>query len=105
MLSIATAAAALGTGASWSVVALGASDVAALVFVMWAWAHIAGADPRDGAYRPRRGCLAYRREAVLIGAGAASLLAVAFTLAQAGHAHAPARGLLTALSLFDSDLG
>jgi uncharacterized membrane protein len=36
---------------------------------------------------------------VLVGAGAASLLAVVFTLAQAGHAHAPARGLLTGLAL------
>lgn len=100
MLGIATAAAALGAGASWSVAALGASDVAALVFVIWAWAHIAGADPRATA-RIARAEDASRTaaEAVLIGAGAASLLAVAFTLAQAGHAHAPARGLLTALSL------
>lgn len=37
-------------------------------------------------------------EAVLIGAGDASLLAVAFVLAQASHSHAPARGLLTALA-------
>jgi uncharacterized membrane protein len=38
-------------------------------------------------------------EAVQIGAGSASLLAVGFTLGQAGHAHAPARGLLIALAL------
>ena len=38
-------------------------------------------------------------EAVLILAGAASLVAVAFTLGQAGHAGAPDRGLLTALAL------
>jgi uncharacterized membrane protein len=37
-------------------------------------------------------------EAVLIGAGAASLIAVAFTLVQAGSADAPARGLLSALA-------
>ena len=38
-------------------------------------------------------------EAVLVGAGAASLLAVVFTLAQAGDAGAPDRGLLTALAI------
>ena len=37
-------------------------------------------------------------ESVLVGAGAASLLVVGFTLAQASHAHAPSRGLLTALA-------
>jgi uncharacterized membrane protein len=36
---------------------------------------------------------------VLLGAGAASLVAVAFTLSQAGQASAPARGLLTALAV------
>jgi hypothetical protein len=82
------------------VAALCASDIAALLFVIWVWGHIAGADPRATA-RIARAEDASRpaAEAVLIGAGAASLLAVAFTLAQAGHAHAPARGLLTALSL------
>lgn len=99
-LGVATAAAALGTGASWSVAALCACDIAALVFVIWVWAKIAGADARAtariaGAEDASRSAA----EAVLIGAGAASLLAVAFTLAQAGHAPAPARGLLTALSL------
>ena len=34
-----------------------------------------------------------------MGAGVASLLAVVFTLAQAGNADAPARGLLTALAI------
>jgi uncharacterized membrane protein len=38
-------------------------------------------------------------EGVLVGAGAASLVAVAFTLAAAGDAVAPARGLLTALAI------
>lgn len=100
VIGIATAAAALGAGASWSVAALGASDIAALVFVIRVWANIARAVARATA-RIARAEDASRTaaEAVLIGAGAASLLAVAFTLAQAGHAHAPARGLLTALSL------
>jgi uncharacterized membrane protein len=37
-------------------------------------------------------------KSVLLGAGAASLVAVAFTLAQAGNATAPDRGMLTALA-------
>jgi uncharacterized membrane protein len=36
---------------------------------------------------------------VLLGAGAACLLAVGSTLSQASHAHPPGRGLLTALAL------
>jgi uncharacterized membrane protein len=100
VLGIASAAAALGVGASWSVAALCASDIAALVFVIWVSVNIAGADARVTA-RIARAEDASRTaaETVLIGAGAASLLAVGFTLAQAGHAHPPARGLLTALSL------
>ena len=91
---------ALGAGTSWSVAALCATDIASLVFVVWVWASVAGADPAATA-RIARAEDASRAaaEAVLIGAGAASLLAVAFTLAQASHAHAPARGLLTALAL------
>lgn len=97
---IAAAAFALGSGASWSVAALCASDIAALVFVIWVWVTVAGADARATA-RIARAEDASRAaaEAVLIGAGVASLVAVAFTLAQARHAHAPARGFLTALAL------
>ena len=85
--------------ASWPVAALCGFDLAALVFVLWVWAGVAGADAtttesiaraEDASPRSRRG--------VLIGAGAASLVAVAFALAAAGDAVAPARGLLTALA-------
>ena len=41
----------------------------------------------------------YRAEAVQIGAGSASLLAVGSTLGAAGEAHAPGRALLIALAL------
>jgi uncharacterized membrane protein len=96
----AAAALALGYGASWSVAALSASDTASLVFVVWVWVTIAGADAAATA-RIARAEDASRAaaEAVLVGAGGASLLAVVFTLAQAGHADAPARGLLTALAI------
>ena len=97
---LAAAGIALGAGTSWSVAALCATNVASLVFVVWVWASVRGADPAATARLARaEDASRAAAEAVLIGAGAASLLAVAFTLAQARHAHAPARGLLTALTL------
>jgi uncharacterized membrane protein len=97
---IAAAAIALGFGASWSVAALFASNVAALVFVIWVWAAVGGADAATTA-RIARAEDASRTaaEAVLVGAAAASLVAVIFTLAQAGHTGAPGRGLLTGLAI------
>src|SRR3954452_16889138 len=104
MVGIAAAAVAAGiavaAGTSWSVAALFASDAAALVFVIWvgrtvmtldadATAHVARAEDASRA----------AAEAVLLGAGAASLVAVAFTIGEAGRSGAPARGLLTALAL------
>ena len=90
----------LALGASWSVAALCAYDVAALVFLVWVWATVAGAD----AARTQRIALAEdashaAAEAILVAAGAASLMAVAFTLAQAGNSAEPERGLLTALAI------
>jgi uncharacterized membrane protein len=98
--ALAAAGIAVADGASWSVAALCASDVAALIFVVWVGSAIWGADAAATA-RIARAEDASRAaaEAVLIAAGAASLVAVAFTLGQAGHAGSPARGLLTALAL------
>jgi uncharacterized membrane protein len=97
---IAGAAVALEHGASWSVAALCASDVAELVFIIWVWVTVWGADAAATAGIARgEDSSRAAAEAVLVGAGAASLLAVAFTLAQAGDAGAPGRGLLTALAI------
>jgi uncharacterized membrane protein len=90
----------LALGASWSVAALCAYDVAALVFLVWVWVTVAGADPAV----TQRIALAEdashaAAEAILVAAGAASLMAVAFTLAQAGNSGEPERGLLTALAI------
>ena len=97
---LAAAALALVDGATWSVAALCAADFAALVFVAWVWATLAGADAAATS-RIARAEDASRAaaEAVLLSAGAASLVAVIFTLGQAGHTHAPGRGLLTGLAL------
>jgi uncharacterized membrane protein len=80
------------------VAALTAEDVAALVFVTSVWLQIAGADG-DATARLARAEDASRAaaEAVLVGAGVGSLIAVGFTLGQAGDAGSPQRGLLTAL--------
>jgi uncharacterized membrane protein len=91
---------AAAAGASWSVAALCASDVAALTYVVWVAIAIWPADAASTA-RIALAEDASRRaaDAVLIAAGAASLVAVAFTLGQAGRADAPERGILTALAL------
>jgi uncharacterized membrane protein len=97
---IAAAAIALGDGASWSVAALCASDVAALVFIVWVWVTVARADAAATGHIARaEDSSRAAAEAILVGAGAASLFAVGFTLAQAGDAGSPERGLLTALAI------
>ena len=61
---------------------------------------MAGADANETARLARaEDASRAAAEAVLLGAGTGSLLAVGFTLAQASHAHAPGRGLLTAMAL------
>jgi uncharacterized membrane protein len=98
-VGVAVAAVAVAAGASWSVAALCASDVAALVFVIWVWVTIIGADAEATArHALAEDASRAASESVLVGAGAASLLVVGFTLARASHAHAPSRGLLTALA-------
>jgi uncharacterized membrane protein len=97
---LAAAAVAVVLGATWSVAALCFSDFAALVYVVWIWATVSRYDATETA----RLALAEdasrtAAESVLLGAGAASLIAVAFTLGQAGHSGSPGRGLLTALAL------
>jgi uncharacterized membrane protein len=91
---------ALLEGASWSVAALAAADVAALVFVSLVWIGVAGADAEGTALLARAEDESRSAaEAVLLSAGIASLIVVVFTLARASHTHAPARGLLTGLAL------
>jgi uncharacterized membrane protein len=95
----ATAATLLG-GASWSVSTLTGWDTAALIFLVWVWSTVSRKDAAATA-RAAQAEDASRTasEAILIGAGTASLLAVAYTLVEAGHAGEPTRGLLTALAV------
>src|SRR4051794_17351665 len=100
LAGVAAAGIAAAGGASWSVAALCASDVAALIFVVWVGSAIWRADAADTARIARtEDASRPAAEAVLLAAGAASLVAVVFTLGQAGHSGPPARGLLTALAL------
>jgi uncharacterized membrane protein len=97
---LAATGAAVALEASWSVAALVGLDVAAIVFIAWVWIGVGRSDTEATA-RIARAEDASRAasEAVRIGAAGASLIVVGFTLSQASHNHAPARGLLTALAL------
>ncbi|HTP19902.1 MAG TPA: hypothetical protein VMJ65_09885, partial [Solirubrobacteraceae bacterium] len=67
---LAAAGIALGAGTSWSVAALCATNVASLVFVVWVWASVRGADPAATARLARaEDASRAAAEAVLIGAG------------------------------------
>jgi len=91
---------AVAGGTSWSVAALFAEDVAALVFLVWVWSTIATADaPATSRLARTEDASRAAADLVLIGAGAGSLLAVGFTLGQAGDAGSPGRGLLTAFAI------
>ena len=80
--------------------ALCASDLGALVFIVWVWISVGRADPAATSRLARsEDGSPVAAESVLIGAGAASLIAVAFTLSQAGDATATERGLLVALAV------
>jgi len=94
------AAVAVAVGVTWSVAALCALDVGAIVFVVWVWVSVAGFDAVE-TDRTARAEDASRTasEAVLVGAGGASLVAVLFTLHEAGRSAGPPSGLLTTLAL------
>jgi uncharacterized membrane protein len=95
----ATAATLLG-GAEWSLATLAGWDVAALVFLCWVWSTVPVEDAAASA-RVAQAEDASRTgsEVVLVGAGVASLVAVAYTLVEAGRSDEPARALLTALAI------
>lgn len=100
VVGVIIAAVAAVAGATWSVAALGGEDAAVAVFVVWVWASIAGVDAAATARIARaEDASPVAAEAMLLGAGVASLLAVVFTLAKAGDAGAPDRGLMTALAI------
>jgi uncharacterized membrane protein len=100
-------AAALGAieEASWSVAALVAWDAAATVFIAWVWLTVVTAGEGTTARMARSEDSRPAAEAMVVGAGLASLLAVAFTLVRAGHTTGTDRGLLMALAVASVVLG
>jgi uncharacterized membrane protein len=91
---------ALLAGASWSISLLAAWLAAAIVYLALVWPILVTFDAAATA-RLARAEEGPRRtsEAVLLGAGTASLIAVGFALAQAGRTHHWHRVGLTALAL------
>jgi uncharacterized membrane protein len=97
---IAAAVAALFVGAAASVAFLAGWDVAALVFLASVWLTVAGKDAAaTAASAHAEDASPTELEAVFIGAGTAALLAVAFTLVEAGRETGAARALLIALAV------
>jgi uncharacterized membrane protein len=88
------------SGASVSVAALAGWDIAAVVFLVWVWSTIPRKDAAATAVSAQaEDASRTASEAVLIGAGTASLVAVAFTLVEAGHADGVDRALLIGLAV------
>jgi uncharacterized membrane protein len=97
---VAGLAAAVAAGASWSTVVLGGWDGMGLSYLALVWPVVATSDPTATA-RLAGAEEGSRRssEAVLLGAGTASLVAVAFTLAEAGRDHQTARAALIVVAI------
>lgn len=99
-------AAAAAARAPWSVVALAGWDLAALTYLALVWRTVAGTGPEATArHAAAEDDSRPASEAILLGAGAASLIAVAFTLADAGREHHDSRLGLTVLALLSVALG
>jgi uncharacterized membrane protein len=99
-VAAATLVAAWAADASWSVAVLIAWDVAAATMLVWVFATVWRCDASgterlaasEDDSRPAA-------EALLLAAGASSLIAVGFVLAEAGRAQPLGRGFLTALAV------
>jgi uncharacterized membrane protein len=106
VLAVIVAAVSLLLDMSWSVSLLLGWDAAALVYMAWIWATVRHSDEAETARKAlREDSSRTAAEAVLLSAGTASLLAVAFTLAQAGRADSPQRGFLTVFAIVSVALG
>ena len=94
-------AGAWGAGATWSVALVVAWDVAALVYLVWVWSHVAklnGASVRQAAASEDDSRAA--AETLLLAASVASLFAVGYVLVEAGRAGAGGKIGLTALAVW-----
>jgi uncharacterized membrane protein len=93
--------AALALGASWTVAVSLGWDAAALVFLVWIWASIGGMDVTATAQHAQAEDVSRAgADAILLSASVASLVAIGFTLVEAGHGTGATKGLLIALAVF-----
>jgi uncharacterized membrane protein len=89
---------AVALDAPWFIALLSAWDAAAAAFVVWVWLTIARLDAvATSSTAGAEDNSPQRRDALLVGASVASLVAVFFVLAQTGHGDAESR---TAYTLF-----
>jgi uncharacterized membrane protein len=87
-------------GASWSEAVLVGWEAAAAVFLVWVWSTLGEKDARaTAALSHEEDGSNAAGEPAIVGACVASLVAVAFTLAEAGRAHGAARTAITALAV------
>jgi uncharacterized membrane protein len=100
VLGVVAIAVALAVGSSWGVsVSLGWC-VTAFVVLVWTWLNIASKDAGETKAHARAEDLSRPlADLLLIGASVASLLAVAYTLVQAGNATGWTKGELIALAV------
>jgi uncharacterized membrane protein len=95
-----TFAVALVLGAPVSASALLAWVAGASIYLVWIYVSLPWTDAARTAHWARvEDASRAAAELMLLCSGGASLIAVAFTLVEAGHDGAPARGLLTALAV------
>jgi uncharacterized membrane protein len=100
LAGVAALTATLVAGSSASVSALAGWDVAALVFLVWVWSSVGPMDAAVTAASAQSEVPSREEgEAIFVGAGTASLIAVAFTLVEAGRESGGARALLIALAV------
>jgi uncharacterized membrane protein len=93
-------AAAVAAGGSWSVVVLAAWDGIALSYLALVWPTVGSSDaPATARLAGAEEGSRTAAEAVVLGAGSASLIAVAFTLAEAGRDHGGTRTALILLAV------
>jgi uncharacterized membrane protein len=98
--------AALAAGAPASVAALSAWDASAVTYLGLVWPFVVGKTPEETASDAgAEDSSLPASEAVVLGAGGASLVAVAFVFAAAGHAHHGHRLALTVLGIASVALG
>jgi uncharacterized membrane protein len=99
-LFVVTTIVALVLGAPVSVACLLGWDASALHFLAVVWVRLPWTDAATtGHWARSEDSSRAAAEAMLLGSGIASLVAVAFTLVQAGNHGSPGRGLLTALAI------